>query len=879
MKILKFEAPRHARRPREGQGRARRPRPSSSRPARSAAACSGAGIEVTAAIDEDEPERGPGADRSAEAYGPRQRSGGLADADVERMMPRCAASCARCARWCAPLADGRTDDELRHELAALRQAVAGLTGAGDTAAGRGGSRGPRLAAAVAPPRRRPGRPHRRRQDHHHRQARGARRADRRAPGRHRDARQLPRRRRRADAHVRRPDRRAARGGRPSRSRLAGAVDADRDAQRIYIDTAGRSPRDRAALADLERALAPVADVEVHLVVPAGSPAAAIDACFDRHRPLPIDRLLFTKVDEADELRELVRAPARLGLPGHLADHRPARARGPRGRQPGSACSPWPAAASPSRGGERDGSDQAATLRVIPAAPRPRRSRRAAAAWRSPAARAASARAPSRSTSPSPVGPARRPHPGGRHRPRHGRPQPAARRRAGRAACSTRSAARRSTRCWSGGARHPPAAGAQRQLRPGQPRGRRRATSCSAASTTLARALRHRSCVDVAAGIGDSARPCAGAAADVVVVVNPEPLSMADAYACLKVLATASRCARLPRAQRRAQSRAQADEVVGPPRRAGRPLPRHRADAAAGDPVDSRRRGGRPRRAAGALRPRLARRRAIRQVARALARWRPAGALVPRPRAKEKCSMKAYAAQQRKHRRARRAPDRRARRDRAPHLAADRPPGARTGSRARTSSPPRMLGLTEAAERYDAQPRRAVPRRSPRSGSAAPCSTSCAAATSCRAARARWPARSARRSASSSSELGRPPEDEEVAAALGVSVDEYRERPRAPGARHRGRARRRREYATGRRRAAPTAEPERPRAGAACCAALPSSSRSATSLVLSLYYVEELTYAEIGRSSGVTTLARVPAPRPRVARLRAAQRARRWRRTA
>jgi flagellar biosynthesis protein FlhG len=59
-------------------------------------------------------------------------------------------------------------------------------------------------------------------------------------------------------------------------------------------------------------------------------------------------------------------------------------------------------------------------------------------------------------------------------------------------------------------------------------------------------------VDTAAGIGESTVALAGAAADVVVVATPEPLSLADAYACLKVLATRqglSRALVLPNAVR------------------------------------------------------------------------------------------------------------------------------------------------------------------------------------------------------------------------------------------------------------------------------------------------------------------------------------------
>ena len=43
-------------------------------------------------------------------------------------------------------------------------------------------------------------------------------------------------------------------------------------------------------------------------------------------------------------------------------------------------------------------------------------------------------------------------------------------------------------------------------------------------------------VDTPAGIGDNAIALAGAATDIVIVANPEPLSLADAYACIKVLA-------------------------------------------------------------------------------------------------------------------------------------------------------------------------------------------------------------------------------------------------------------------------------------------------------------------------------------------------------
>jgi flagellar biosynthesis protein FlhG len=68
-------------------------------------------------------------------------------------------------------------------------------------------------------------------------------------------------------------------------------------------------------------------------------------------------------------------------------------------------------------------------------------------------------------------------------------------------------------------------------------------------------------VDVAAGIGQSQTTFAGATSDTVVVVNPEPLSMADAYACLKVLATEQKVRHAFVVPNRVTSRAQADELT------------------------------------------------------------------------------------------------------------------------------------------------------------------------------------------------------------------------------------------------------------------------------------------------------------------------------
>src|SRR4051812_20607807 len=68
-------------------------------------------------------------------------------------------------------------------------------------------------------------------------------------------------------------------------------------------------------------------------------------------------------------------------------------------------------------------------------------------------------------------------------------------------------------------------------------------------------------IDVAAGIGQVQTMFAGAASDAVVVVNPEPLSIADAYACLKVLSVEQHVKHAYLVPNRVLSRAHADEVT------------------------------------------------------------------------------------------------------------------------------------------------------------------------------------------------------------------------------------------------------------------------------------------------------------------------------
>ena len=52
-------------------------------------------------------------------------------------------------------------------------------------------------------------------------------------------------------------------------------------QKTFIDTAGRSPRDGAAIDETARALAGIAEIETHLTLPAQAPPTVLDAWLRR----------------------------------------------------------------------------------------------------------------------------------------------------------------------------------------------------------------------------------------------------------------------------------------------------------------------------------------------------------------------------------------------------------------------------------------------------------------------------------------------------------------------------------------------------------------------------------------------------------------------
>jgi flagellar biosynthesis protein FlhF len=86
-----------------------------------------------------------------------------------------------------------------------------------------------------------------------------------------------------------------------------------DHETVFVDTAGRSPRDQDAIGELAAHTSNLG-LEVHLAVPAATSPAHVDQLAQRYRALAPSRLLYTKLDEVDSAPDLAHAPARLRLP-------------------------------------------------------------------------------------------------------------------------------------------------------------------------------------------------------------------------------------------------------------------------------------------------------------------------------------------------------------------------------------------------------------------------------------------------------------------------------------------------------------------------------------------------------------------------------------
>ena len=81
-----------------------------------------------------------------------------------------------------------------------------------------------------------------------------------------------------------------------------------------VDTAGKSPRDTSSIVELAAELPNMPALEIHVVIPAATNHATVEALVNRYRPLAPSRLLVTKIDEVDVPADLATLPTRIGLP-------------------------------------------------------------------------------------------------------------------------------------------------------------------------------------------------------------------------------------------------------------------------------------------------------------------------------------------------------------------------------------------------------------------------------------------------------------------------------------------------------------------------------------------------------------------------------------
>lgn len=96
--------------------------------------------------------------------------------------------------------------------------------------------------------------------------------------------------------------------------MRAAIDSLGQVDLVLIDTAGRSPRDELKIRELGDFLNEARPDEVHLVLSATSTERSLRAAVDRFGQVQADRLILTKLDEADGLGGVLAVIAQAGLP-------------------------------------------------------------------------------------------------------------------------------------------------------------------------------------------------------------------------------------------------------------------------------------------------------------------------------------------------------------------------------------------------------------------------------------------------------------------------------------------------------------------------------------------------------------------------------------
>ncbi len=93
--------------------------------------------------------------------------------------------------------------------------------------------------------------------------------------------------------------------------LRAAVDSMADMAFILIDTAGRSPKDAMKLNELRGLLSAVKPDEVHLVLASTAGQSAVELAVQRFSEVRVDKIIFTKVDEAAHLGVVLNVAAKV----------------------------------------------------------------------------------------------------------------------------------------------------------------------------------------------------------------------------------------------------------------------------------------------------------------------------------------------------------------------------------------------------------------------------------------------------------------------------------------------------------------------------------------------------------------------------------------
>ncbi len=93
-----------------------------------------------------------------------------------------------------------------------------------------------------------------------------------------------------------------------------AVASMNDCEFILIDTAGRSPNDSMKLSELKTFLAAAQPDEVHLVTSTTSNQAAIELALTKFGDLNVNKLIFTKLDEAAKVGAVLNILTKVNKP-------------------------------------------------------------------------------------------------------------------------------------------------------------------------------------------------------------------------------------------------------------------------------------------------------------------------------------------------------------------------------------------------------------------------------------------------------------------------------------------------------------------------------------------------------------------------------------